>query len=287
MYKKFILELSSGNDCRNIVFDILTTSIAQRWAAEVSKNYSLYETNRFQGWDPNLTLEYFEQSLWEQISVVNDYKPNTVTVEKNIFSQDYLNYLHRFFEDLRGEASVGTEFFNSAPVAVQSAIEKFNVLIHECEHYMRDKTIPTIIGTFKDRPRIDLWEQDYQEFTFQWKFGCVYINYCEVGKPLLDVYKDKDNTIPQDAVRPLKYYSADYMIKFGPNVSDQHYQLRLNDFWNWYNSTNYSFNRDRLALGYIPVAHLSYEDNHFLDLSEIEIINQITKYNTIKSVLVK
>jgi hypothetical protein len=287
MYKKFVLELNSGSRTCDIAFDILSTPIAQKWAIELSKNYPLYETNRFQGWDPNLTLEYFETALQEQIASVNRYRPNTVNIEQNIFDQQYLNYLHRFFEDLRGEAATGTDFFNTAPADVQQAIEKFNVLIHECEHHMRDQSVPTIIGTFKDRPRIELAVDDFKEFTFQWQFGCVYINYCEVGKPLLDVYKDNDTTIPVEAVRPLKYYSADFMIKFGPNVAHQHYQARLEDFWNWYRKTNYTFDEDRLALGYIPVAQLSYTDNQFLEMSNLEIINQITQYNTVKSVLVK
>jgi hypothetical protein len=287
MYKKFILELSSSSESYNVTFDILETPIAQKWATEVSKNYPLYETDRFQGWNPNLTLEHFETALLAQIDIVNKYKPNTVNIEQNLFDQQHLNYLHRFFEELRGEASVGTEFFNSAPGNVQQAIEKFNVLIHECEHHMRDQAIPTIIGTFKDRPRIDLADADYDEFTFQWQFGCVYINYCEVGKPLLDVYKDQDTNIPIDAVRPLKYYSADFMLKFGPNVPEQQYQARLKDFWNWYSNTDYNFDKNRLALGYIPVAQLSYKDNQFLEMSNLEIINQITQYNKLKSVLVK
>jgi hypothetical protein len=271
MYNTFILTLENDNSTYDITFDIFSTSIAQRWASEVEKNYPFFETTRFQGW-PDKDFNYYVTELEKQITIVNRYRPNTVD-NVGFVNQEKLNYLHKFFEVLRGPIESGTDFYNTAPADVKDAIMKFNVLIHEFEHFTRDSDEPTIIGTYKDRPRIELLDEDYEHFTFKWKSGTVYINYCEVGKTLLDAFKDNDTIVGKDNVRPLKYYSADFMIKFGLTVPDEFYQKRLLDFNNWYKTTNYNF--EHLSLGLIPVAHLSSN------------IDKLTNYTRIKKTCIK
>jgi len=279
---KFILCLEDDNDKIELEFDILKNDIANRWALEISKNYPLYEIDRFQGWpDDGKDLNYYMSALEEQIKIVNNYYPNTIIdnfKSNNLYkNNDKFNYLHKFFEDLRGPADEGTLFYNNAPYIVKNAIDKFNILIHECEHITSNFSYPSIIGTYKNRPRYKLLKEDYDKFTFQWKFGYVYINYCEVGKPLLDVFKDQDIFIGKNNVRPLNYYSADWLIKFDPDVSDDFYNFRLKNFYSWYNNQDYDF--DHLCLGLIPVAKLSNNDT--------DIINTISKYKRIKSTCIK
>lgn len=282
--KKFVLTVGKTLT-KDIVFDLLDTDISYRWAAEIDKNYQLFETNRFKGWPNNgKNLEYFYKNLQKQINIVNNYRPNTINFQEE-FNQDTLNYLHKFFEELRGHAIDGTVFFNNAPEDVKNAIIKFNVLIHECEHFIRDKDNPTIVGTYKNRPRYDLEKNDYKLFTFQWKFGYVYINYCEVGKPLLDVFKDNDSIIGKDNIRPLKYYSADFMIKFGIDTPLDIYENRLKQFYKWLENQNHNF--DELSLGLIPVAKLNIVDSNFKNYSHLEIINNISSYLEIKSSCIK
>jgi hypothetical protein len=249
---KFIITLSNGTEDKDLVFNIYNTDIAQRWAQEIAMNYPMYETNRFQGWPgSDKDLSYYFKQLQTQIDIVNSYKYDTI-ISHVTSDQDSLNYLHKFFEELRGEIDLGTEFYNHAPNNVKDAINMFNVLIHETEHLIRSNDTPTIVGTFKDRPRIKLTENDFLQFTFNWKYGEVYINYCEVGKTLLDVFKDNDSYIDKTNIRPQEYYSADFMIKFGVELGDQHYQNRLDQFNRWYNQTDFDFSH--LSLGMIPVA---------------------------------
>lgn len=251
---KFILTITNDIEDKDLVFNVYDTDIAQRWASEIGKQYPLFETDRFQGW-PNSykNLSYYFSELQKQIDIVNAYKGDTIT--SNISSdQDTLNYLHKFFEDLRGEIDTGTIFYNNSPDHVKEAINQFNVLIHETEHLIRSSTTPTIVGTFCDRPRIPLEEKDYDLFTIKWKYGEVYINYCEVGKPLLDVFKDNDSHIGEDNIRPQEYYSADFMIKFGTEFPDEYHKKRLLDFNNWYKEQGFNFKH--ISLGMIPVAIL-------------------------------
>jgi len=63
-----------------------------------------------------------------------------------------------------------------------------------------------------------------KHFTFRWTSGTVYINYCQVGKTILDIFKDNDTIA--DGIRPQQFYSADFMVKFGPTTFYPIYLLR-------------------------------------------------------------
>jgi hypothetical protein len=278
--KQFVLTM--GN--RDVVFDIYDTNIAKLWAWEINKQYPFYETDRFQGW-PNDTrdLDWYKTNLQIQIDKVNAYKLNTIEDSIAGFDQEVLNRLHKHFEVLRGSLEDGTDFYNNAPVEVKGAIDKFNILIHECEHFMRDYTHPSIVVTFKDRPRMRLHEEDYEHFTYKWQFGTVYINYCEVGKPILDVFKDNDIIVGDDNIRPLEYYSADFMIKFGPSTDEAHYLRRQQALDTWLATQEHSFTH--LSLGLIPVATLNREQ--FAGLSDSDIVNELSLDRTIRAVCIK
>jgi len=262
---KLVVTVTDKQTTKDLVFNIYDTVIAKKWKEEVEKNYPIQERNRFQGWPNNKkTIKYFQTELKNRIDVVNNYNSNTITCT-NIDTQEDLNFLHTFFENLRGR----TDFYNNAPDKVKTAIDDFNRLIHECEHEMRDTDSPTLIVTYGGKPRLKLLKEDFENFTFQWKYGEVYINYCEVGKPLLDIFKDKDKVVGDEGVRPQSLYSADFMIKFGPSVPDDFYKNRLNEFNEWYEAQNYNFKHK--ALGMIPVAMLE-QGEPYPNYTEVESV---------------
>lgn len=251
---KLIVTLTNKKEDKDLVFRIHDTDIAKRWQSELEKDYPIFERHRFQGWpDSEKTVKWYQNELAKRIQTVNQYQPGTINYTA-IDTQESLNHLHRFFEELRGTSDAGTDFYNSAPSQVKDAVDQFNMLIHECEHQMRDADSPSLIVTFLGKTRHQLLEDDYDHFTFQWKYGEVYINYCEVGKPLLDIFKDNDDFVSQDAVRPQSLYSADFMVKFGPDMPNEFYNDRLTMFNEWYSKQNY--NHKHKSLGMIPVASL-------------------------------
>lgn len=253
---KFVVTITNRIDYKDLVFNVHDTTIAKKWANEVSNNYALDEIDRFQAWPGSeKNISYYVALLEKQIDIVNLYKPGTIIFDQ-MLNQDTLNYLHRFFEELRGPIEIGTYFYNTAPNDVQQAISKFNVLIHETEHLIRNNDAPTIVGTFKNRPRMSLDSNDYNYFTIKWKYGEVYINYCEVGKTLLDVFKDQDAHVGHNNIRPQQHYSADFMIKFGIDIPNEVHEARIKQFKEWYLLQPYSF--DELSLGMIPVASLEH-----------------------------
>lgn len=300
---QFNLTITNNFNDYDLYFDIFDTNIAIKWKSEIEKNYDLYETDRFTNW-PNSqqTAEYYINELNEQIKIINLLYPSLIpTIVTEDSDQSTMNYLHKFFENLRGPINEGTTWFSTAPIVAQTAINRFNILIHEYEHYrFNQKTLPltnhpyaTIVGTFSGRDRYDLEDNDYQHFTFKWNFGYVYINYCEVGKPLLDVFKDNDDIVGDSNIRPLNYYSADFQIKFGPDTVDHIYKEREEKFWQWFESKKDYFDTlgltksPKLSLGLIPVAKLNIDDSKLTGLTQVEIINKLSHYQKIKSVCIK
>lgn len=283
---KFVLTLTNNINDIDLYFDIIDTPIAAKWAAEIDKKYPLYETERFKGW-PNdgKDYAYYLENLSAQVRIVNNYRQSAIDLPDSEIAQNDLNHLHKFFEDLRGPINEGTEFYNNAPEEVKQAVDRFNVFIHEFEHYQRHKLYPEMVCTYSDRPRHELDSNDYEHFTFKWEFGCVYINYCEVGKPLLDVFKDQDSIVGDDNIRPLEYYSADFTIKFGPATPEIIYEQKLKAFNQWFANQGREF--DHLSLGLIPVAKINLIDSGLDGLSELEIVTRLSDYLKVKETCIK
>lgn len=276
----FKIVLGNNKDhTAELKFKVFNTNIAQKWKEEISKNYPLYETDRFTNWPSSIKNdEYYKTHILKHVSVINNYDPVIINSVPVVITQDYFNFLHKHFEDLRGHVDYATTWYKHAPDTVRYSVDKLNILIHEYENYLEEKTQsyknPTIVCTFKDRPKYQLDEIDYLEFTHQWKHGTVYINYCEVGKPLLDVFKDKDSHVGIDAIRPQSTWSADFMLKLGVDVPADYAIMKEKLFWNWFYQQNLNIDPKFAALGMIPVAQL---------ISTIDM-DHISKFDRILSV---
>ena len=127
-----------------------------------------------------------------------------------------------------------------------------------------------MVVTFKGADRLALSEDDIKHFTYKWTSGTVYINYCHVGKTVLDVFKDRDHVA--EAVRPQTHYSADFMVKFGPSIPLLTYIGRTILIKLWLLTKRFKFKH--LNLGMIPVADLQIPVPH----------NLLKNYNKVKSV---
>jgi hypothetical protein len=263
----FKLILTNGFEDIELTFKVRDTEIAKKWYEQLSKNYDLFEVDRFTNWgDHNLVEE-----INKIITIINNYDN---IIDRNLslnFNQLDLNYLHKFFEDLRGDVTEGTLWFNNAPKSIKNAVEKFNVLIHKLEANTRTTNHPTVVVTFKNRPILDLNEYDFKHFTYRWTKGTVYINYCQVGKTVLDVFKDNDKIAV--GVRPQKFYSADFMVKFGPTTPYIFYLIRKAYINVWLLFQKFKFKNPNL--GMIPVADI---------LCDIDT-KHLLKYNKVKSVI--
>jgi len=297
MYKKFSITIHDKKDSeKTLFFDVYQNNVSQKWAEEISKEYELFETERFKSWrvDSNVEDELVSNLNFE-IETINNFMPNCINTKvKKGTGQQTLNYLHKIFEKLRGEIRTGTDNFNNAPDAVKNAIQNLNILIHRYEDYNNSKPselnpnhpFASIVGTFKNRPRFPLQDEDYNYFTFNWKFGEVYINYCEVGKPILDVFKDDDELVGLDNIRPLHYYSADFMIKFGPDTPEWFYKVRLKKLRTWLMEKGFNPRDKKLSIGLIPVAKFNINDSQLQGLTPEKIVENLSTYQKLLSVKV-
>jgi len=263
----FRLVLTNGADDLFLDFKIKRTVIAHKWFKELKQNYPLYETDRFTNWGNNNLIK----ELNKHIDIVNNYD-NIIDKKADInIKQKDLNYLHKFFEDLRGEITEETLWYKKSPKKVKSSIQRINVLIHQLEEEIRTKNHPTVTVTFKDRPRHILTKQDIKSFTYRWISGTVYIEYPHVGKPILDVFKDKDDLV--EAVRPQTHYSADFTVKFGPTIPYALYLLRKLAITLWLPFQKFKFENPNI--GMIPVADLITDVDH----------KELKKYNKVKEII--
>jgi hypothetical protein len=174
-------------------------------------------------------------------------------------------------------------------VRIQEALERYNVLIHRAENFYRGdahaKLYPRLVARFADGIRYDLKDTDYPLFTLERQFGEIYINYCEVGKPLYDVFVDDDDVVGDDNIRPLRYYSAAFTTHFHDHTAHNvNKSLAKMDQW-WIANDNYlkdlGFAQDdpKNAIGNIPVAMLM--DN---GMTQIDIIRKLCEFNKMERV---
>ena len=258
---------------RWIYFNVYDTVIAKKWYKELAKNYEIHEDTRLTDW-PGQDKKFIKL-LNEQIQIINSYDR---VIDVLVTEHTDLNYLHTYFENLRGEITEGTEWFNNAPKKIKQAIEQFNILIHEYESQKRGNAA-TVVVTFKNRPRRKLELANYDDFTFKWKFGCVYINYCHVGKNMLDIFKDND-VYTRDM--PQTHYSSDFMIKFGRSINWLIHILRKLQIKLWLKKEGKVFKKN--SFGMIPVAEINLPASGLNHKRYKEVIKLLSIYNKIGAV---
>lgn len=282
---KIKVTLGNTDSDYDLVFDLNNTNIANRWFLEIDKNYPIFEDWRFTGWPNSIwDSDRYLQEINNCINIVNEYQPNSIPIAD---TDTDLNYLHKFFETIRGGTLTPTEWYSLAPDAVQQAVLKFNVYIHNYEKLLKSTHLsPTITCTFKCS-RFELIPSDYTYFTYDWQFGTIYINYCEVGKHLLEVFIDKDDIVGEHNIRPLKYYSADFKLKFFTDRPRNEFDNFDQQVKSWVAKNTEVFKRigiEELALGFIPVAKLNLPLSNLKNLTQLEIINKLKDFVKVKCV---
>jgi hypothetical protein len=258
----------------NLKFKIRDTDIARRWYQKLllAINTSTFcEKDRLYNFNDNIgnTIDQLIKcaeiiNLWEPIIDISKFD---------------MNYLHKYFEIMRGNEDTPELFFANAPPKVKFYIERFNILIHKIESFKSgNKKIVIRANNIK---KDSLLSNDYLKFETSMKFGTAYIHYPHVGKTLYDVFKDEDNIVGEHNIVPLSKYNADTTIYF----SDTDYKVTEFFSWfdrnsNWLNSLGFYKNDPKISLGDIPVADLITK----LDRqSIIDMISQHKQYDNITS----
>lgn len=172
--------------------------------------------------------------------------------------------LHYYFEKLRGSIQNPAEPFRLASGRVKNAICRFNVEIHRLESLVRAEKSrnPRVVCTFTDHLREPLRDEDFDNFTLVRRFGEVFINYCEVGRHLLEIYESEDEVVTDGNIRPQRHYSPDFFVWLSENERDEARAKSLeNQIYDWFTKSyrvhlGIQPGNKKNALGYIPVADL-------------------------------
>jgi len=290
--REFSVEFAKCDSQLTLTFECLDTSISARWyellCEVLTTDPSLREDDR---------LHDFPHSSWTEPAVIDRINhcidiinsQSLLIPERAVLGggREQLNQLHLRFEQLRGGILTPSPHWQSADHSLRAAINDLNLHIHRLEDILDAATNPVpwphIVVTFNDFQRRELEPHDYAMFTTNTQFGEVYINYCEVGKALWNVYFDGDTVVGDDNIRPLRYYSPEMVLKFYDSTQN----AELPKFWAWWDANSehlakLGFHREdtNLSIGAIPVARLKHHTDR------TKLINDISSYDRVNRVYI-
>ena len=317
------IKVTLNNLSYYIEFDPITRwrgvdQLGHRWAEALKKNLKnklvLEKNFCFLGFaDSKRDLNFLCQELNQTITQINSFKFNPPYEQIQPFSSDDFQYssslptglcpdgdemskpglrlkheacnkLHRYFEDLQGQAWELSQYYKTADNKTKYAIRQLNNLCHEIENWVianRKKIVdaewirPSQITTFLHAPRYELQKDDFDLFKlnrYTRELGGVYLHWSQVGKTLYEVFRDNDKAVGDEGINHQRYYSGEFDIEWGQTITedDEFKKEEMKEFKDWLKNNNYDWNDPKLALGYIKLGQVdlkrSFGTENFLEI---------------------
>ena len=218
---------------------------------------------------------------------------------------DACNLLHRYFEDLQGTAWQLSPFYIQSDLKTKYAIRQLNNICHEIESWVLSyrKTKyepgwirPSQITTFLNAPRYDLHEEDFALFKqnrYDRELGGVYLHWSQVGKTLIEVYRDENapkmtETLCSE-INHQKYYSGEFDIEWGNTITEAKHDFKkqeIEGFRAWLQENEYDWEDPKLALGYIKIGQVDLETS-FQNLAFNSIYEVMKDNLNIKNITIR
>lgn len=300
-YNHIVIEFKNTDNGN--IFDLnftprLDQQITHRWLELVDLATQLYpidQPDRFYDFDSqDVEVERALYQIQRDIDIINNHSHLIDRTIESIHDQDTLNYLHNIFEVYHGllDTQEATEYWTNAPLHVREALADLNIDVHRCEHVQRRTTAhPRFVTTWYGLPKTHhYFDVDYDLFTNKYQFGTIYLTYCEIGKTLEDLCKDKELDehayASAEAFKPYDLFSADLHVKFFQRNSTDIINEET-DTWKYFEkhseffeSRGYSLYDKRLTVGMLPVADLNTK------LSNTEVLNLLKDHQFVNKVAV-
>ena len=285
MSQHMLIRLGQDGDLE-LKFKIRSTPVAELWVERMQArgHYPLDHPDRFYGFgtpaqEQLRAVEYIQSC----IATINSHE--TIIHRSFEYTQDCLNYLHNIFERYHGLLDQQTsDYWSHAPDTVRRALAELNLAVHRCETVAKDMQ-PRLVCTWFGMPKIhqlDLKLQD-QYGDRQLQFGTVYLNYCEIGKPVEDLANDNDKYIGDDAFRPFGHYSADFNIQFyDQDLTDLYGKIQCyidqhRDFFVARGITSvYNTQARPLRFGVADLIYTGNRDQLLADIASRQWVQQVT-----------
>ncbi len=185
---QLIVTLGEQNQTMDLVFDVLDTTVAQRWLDQVRMFLALGspfdDRERFYNFPgTKFTREYCTQRLEGIINILRPWVPEledwTTLTDLN---QNTLNQLHHVFEVYHGlyDQQKQNYRFQRMPAEARAAVADLNIWIHRMETLGQ---APRFVVTWHTKPtRLPLSSDDFKMMSLEEQWGDLRLNYCDIGK---------------------------------------------------------------------------------------------------------
>lgn len=253
-------------------FDILLNDnpFVRKWANELQWCLDNCHFNQQEAFSSLLTLEDAAQVLRNSCVVINSYLKDFIEIKDDIVNQpqEYFNYLHSKFETLGGKFGQPTKLFSIVGIELKTAIRDLNFFVHRVE--TKKKSTPRLYISFnKDQyRRLPLEELDYEYFEFELEPGTLFLNYVELGKDFIDLYKD-GLELDYSGFSNLHYYSGEAQLAFKDT------QALPPELVKWLTDRGVDPYDKRLGHGKIPLGKIIDLDDVGAKLRKYQHLNKI------------
>ena len=300
LFENIVIQLNS----KQLRVNIYDTPLGKRWLEALQDNLvkkRVLEKNYcFLGWaDSKRNIFYLCDELNKNIATINSFEFNPAYPKLQRFVPEQFqnpytyqlrheacNVLHRYFEDLQGQAWELSDYYKQAPNEVKYSIRQLNNLCHEIESWVNankkknkdpEWMRPSQITTFLNAPRHELHDEDFELFKqnrYDRELGGVYLHWSQVGKTLFEVWRDHDEAVGEGGINHQKYYSGEFDIEWGQTITeeDKFKKEEMDEYREWLKEKGFDWNDTKLALGYIKVGQidmkLAFQDKPFLEVYE-------------------
>lgn len=217
-----------------------------------------------------------------------------------------LNKLHRHFEILQGTVEKPSKYFQAASAETRAAIGQLNTLCHEAEslilsrrkhHENRRLIRPSQITSFPGCRRYELTDSMRQGFAvngYDREFGTVYLHWSQIGKTLMEVFRDENAPQLTESVcteiQSLRYYTGEFDVEWGDTIKRNNNQAwhdqEQENFKLWMLANNLDYDPVKFSLGYLPVGRVLLEES-FITTDSHRIRNILANYLTLESIEIK
>ena len=208
-----------------------------------------------------------------------------------------MNILHNHFEVLEGTVENPSSYTKNMNTEVRYAVRQLNLLCHEIETLCQSQRKarinpywirPSQITQWNRAPRHLLTSEHREGFSdnsYDRELGGVYMHWCQIGKTLMEVYRDEGAPELTDtvceAITHLKYYSGEFDVEWGNNVmydiGTPWHCAEIDGFQNWLRKNNFDPHDPELSLGYLKLGDVDLI-NSFGTINAQDIWKQMADY---------
>lgn len=275
------------HDPITLKYKLRNHAVANKWVQKVllaQAKYQIDDPYRFYGFG-NVAQQQADalEKINNCIDLINSHGVIIDRKPASVNDDDTMNYLHHIFEVYHGMLDTQDhEFYVTAPEDVKRALADLNIHVHRCEHASR-YNIPKHVVTYYGLPKTDMLDMgDYEFLSDHFTAGTVYLNYVEIGKTFEDLAIDNDEYIFEEAFKPYRYYSADFVVFFDNSDMDKIKQRRrlLDEYYHknqdFFKARDLDLSHPFLKPGRIPLADLDTKIDNIVELlSTKQFVNSV------------